>query len=199
MTETHQIEDTTPAGQSPMVVEPDKTAEEIPSEYALEVGATLTISKPSAMLLAIVMTDVEKENPIPIAPKVFMEDKQREEVNNNDPAFKGQMAVWNANAVVRMFKALCASSLSIKELGEAFDPDGEDFADYLDALEIEVATGKTTRFLQWLNTYALVQSESKQLNTWMMTLAGVTEGDVAEATDFLQGDTARGTNPKGQS
>ena len=197
MQETHQ--DTTPAGQSPMGIEPEKTAEEIPIEFTLENGATLKISKPSAMLLASVMTDVEKENPIPVAPKVYMEDKQREEDNPNDPEFKAKMAVWNANAVVRMFKALCASSLSIKELGDAFDPDGEDFADYLDALELEVEKGKTTRFLQWLNTYALVQSESKQLNTWMMTLAGVTEGDVAEATDFLQGDTARGTNPKGQS
>ncbi len=194
MVETHR--DTTPAGRSPMEIEPDKTAEEVPSEIILEIGATLKITKPSSMLLATVMTDVEKENPIPVMPKVFMEDKGREEDNPNDPNYKAKMAIWNANAVVRMFKALCVSSLSILDLGEAFDPHGEDFADYLEALDMQVATGKTTRFLQWLNTYALVQSESKQLNTWMMTLAGVTEEDVAEATDFLQGDTARETDPK---
>ncbi len=194
MQETHQ--DTTPAGQSPMEIEPDKTAEEIPSEFTLEIGATLKITKPSSMLLASVMTDVEKENPIPVAPQVYMEDKGRNEDNPNDPAFKAAMAIWNATAVVRMFKALCASSLSIQDLGEAYDPGGEDFADYLDAIGIEVATGKTTRFLQWLNTYALVQSESKQLNTWMMTLAGVTEEDVAEATDFLQGDKGRPADPE---
>lgn len=192
MAETH--DDTTPAGQSPMEI--DKTTEDIPSEITLEIGATLRITKPSSMLLASVMTDVEKDNPIPVIPKVYMKDKDREEENPNDPAYKSKMAIWNANAVVRMFKALCASSLSIQDLGGAFDPNGEDFEDYLEALELEVAKGKTTRFLQWLNTYALVQSESKKLNTWMMTLAGVTEEDVAEATDFLQGDTAREADPK---
>lgn len=199
MQETH-VEDTTPAGQSPMVIEPepDKTAEEIPSEYTLENGATLKISKPSAMLLASVMTRVEEENPIPEIPEVWMEDKGRNEANPNDPGYRAKMAIWNANAVVRMFKALCASSLSIQDLGDAYDPNGEDFADYLDALDLEVAPGKTTRFLQWLNTYALVQSESKKLNSWMMTLAGVTEADVAEATDFLQGDKGRPADPDGK-
>ncbi len=196
MTETH-VEDTTLAGQSPMVVEEEeKTGEQIPTEYTLENGATLKIGKPSAMLLASVMTRVEEENPIPEIPETWMEDKGRKEPNANDPSYMAKMAIWNANAVVRMFKALCASSLSIKELGDAYDPDGEDFADYLAALDLEVAPGKTTRFLQWLNTYALVQSESKQLNSWMMTLAGVTEADVAEATDFLQGNQRRPADPK---
>ena len=196
MPETHQDTDTSPVGTSPMEIEPDKTAVDVPSEILLEIGATLKITKPSSMLLATVMSDVEDENPIPVIPKVYMEDKDRDEENPNDPAYKAKMAIWNANAVVRMFKALCVSSLSILDLGEAFDPHGEDFADYLEALDMEIAKGKTTRFLQWLNTYALVQSESEQLNTWMMTLAGVTEEDVAEATDFLQGDSARKADPE---
>lgn len=174
----------------------DKTAVAVPREYTLAIGATLKITKPSSMLLAAVMEDVEKETPLPVIPKVYMADKEREEDNPNDPDYKAAIAIWNANAVVRMFKALCVSALSIQDIGEAFDPDGEDFADYLEALDMEIAAGKTTRFLQWLNTYALVKEESKQLNTWMMALAGVTEEDVAEATSFLQGDSTRETDPE---
>lgn len=185
MIETH---DTNPE------LEPEPPVE-VPSEFTLDIGATLTIRKPSSMLLAAVMTAVEKESPVPPVPKVWIEEKEREEENPNDPTYKAAIGVWNANAVVRMFKALCVSSLRIKDLGDAFDPDGEDFADYLEALDMEVESGKSTRFLQWLMTYALVKEESKKLNTWMMALAGVTEEDVAEATTFLQGDSTGAASP----
>ncbi len=169
----------------------DKTAEEIPTEITLENGAVLRIRKPATMLLSNVMLQLQKTDPIPEPPMVFIEDKGRDEENPNDPAYKAAMLQWNANSVVRMFNALSVASLSIKDLNGTYDPEGEEFADFLEAVMIDRASGKAGRFLQWLNSYALVKSEARQLTHWMMRLAGVGEEDVAEATKFLEGDTQR--------
>ncbi len=169
----------------------DKTVEEIPTEITLENGAVLAIRKPATMLLSNVMLQLQKTDPIPEPPMVFIEEKGREEENPNDPAYKAAMLVWNANSVVRMFNALSVASLSIKDLNEAYDPEGDDFADFLEAVMIDRAPGKAGRFIQWLNDYALVKNEARQLTHWMMRLAGVAEEDVAEATKFLESDTER--------
>ena len=147
------------------------------------------------MLLSRVMESVQKDDPSPTVPMVFIEDKGREEENPNDPDYRAALAVWNANAVMRMFNALVVSCLTIKELNSAYDPYGEDFEDFLVAVELEPVKGKLPRFLQWIQTYALIKEESRQLTEWMMALAGVTEEDVAEATSFLQGDTKLSTHP----
>ena len=172
----------------------DKTLEEIPTEITLDNGAVLAIRKPATMLLSNVMLQLEKTDPVPEPPKVFIEDKGREEENPNDPAYKTAMLLWNANSVVRMFNALAVASLSIKDLNGTYDPEGEEFADFLEAVIIDRAQGKAGRFLQWLNSYALVKSEARQLTHWMMRLAGVGEEDVAEATKFLEGDAQRPTD-----
>ena len=169
----------------------DKTVEEIPTEITLENGAVLAIRKPAAMLLSNVMLQLQKTDPVPEPPMVFIEDKGREEENPNDPKYKAAMMTWNANSVVRMFNALSVASLSIKDLNDTYDPEGDEFADFLEAVMIDRAPGKAGRFIQWLNSYALVKAEARQLTTWMMRLAGVGEEDVAEATKFLESDTER--------
>ena len=172
----------------------DKVGEQIPTEITLENGAVLAIKKPATMLLSNVMLQLQKTDPVPEPPKVYIEEKEREEENPNDPAYKSAMLTWNANSVVRMFNALAVASLSITDLNDAYDPEGEEFADFLEAVVIDRAPGKAGRFIQWLNSYALVKTEARQLTHWMMRLAGVGEEDVAEATKFLESDTQRPTD-----
>ena len=183
-------------GENPSkdVGQPDKTLEEIPTEITLENGAVLKIRKPASMLLSNVMLQLQKTDPVPEPPMVFVKEKGREEENPNDPAYKAALLQWNATSVVRMFNALSVASLSIKDLNGTYDPEGDEFADFLEAVTIDRAPGKAARFLQWLNNYALVKSEGRQLTHWMMRLAGVGEEDVAEATKFLESNTQQPTD-----
>ena len=173
----------------------DKTQIDIPTELTLECGATLSIRKPPPMLIPKIMESVNKSDQVPSVPKVFNEGKDRDEENPNDPDYVAAMNVWNANAGMRVLNALVVSCLKIKELNDAYDPDGEDFKDFLYAIELEPADGRAARFIQWFHTYAVVREEFHQLTQWLMQLAGVGEEDVAEAMKFLEGNTKLTADP----
>ena len=173
----------------------DKTQVDIPTELTLECGATLSIRKPPPMLIPKIMESVNKGDQVPKVPTVWIEEKGREEENPNDPDYVAAMNVWNANAGMRVLNALIVSCLKIKDINDAYDPDGEDFKDFLFAVELEPAEGKAARFIQWFHTYAVVRDEFHQLTRWLMELAGVGEEDVAEAMKFLEGDTKLSANP----
>ena len=180
-------------GTEPQVSE--EIGQLIPDEVTLECGAVLILKKPPPMLIPKIMESVKKSDQVPVIPKVFVEGKDREEENPNDPDYVAAMKDWNANAGLRVLNALVVSCLKIKELNDACDPDGEDFKDFLNAIEIEPAEGKSARFLQWFHTYALDREEFSRLTQWLMQLAGVGEEDVAEAMSFLEGDTKLSANP----
>ncbi len=162
--------------------------EEIPTEITLECGAVLSMRKPPPMLIPKVMEAVNKSDPPPTIPKVFVEDKGREEENPNDPDYVAAQTVYAAKVGARTLDALMVSCLRVKEIGEAYAPEGEDFLDYVSAMGLEPASGKHGLFLQWLNTYALTREELTQLMKMLMQHAGVGEEDVAEAMKFLEGN-----------
>lgn len=159
----------------------------------LSTGVELELRTPSAVLLNNAMKANIQDEPRP--PKVWVEDKQRDEENPSDPDFVYEYRVWLADAGLRSLKALIPTGTRIHfKPDDIVGPEDEDYADLMESMGEVAATGKHTRYVQWVMLVATGTEDLKTLSTALMRRAGVREEDVREAQDMFPGPEERGVD-----
>jgi hypothetical protein len=168
---------------------------EIPSEITLSNGIVLEVSPMPPMLLNSVMNSV----PVPDVPKVWLEDKQREEENPNHPAYiqalqDRQLVIAKATADLIM-----AACTKVKYVPDGVVGPKDDswlrlakmaMIDFNPADEIE-------RYLAWMRVYAVATlDDMNKTQSIPLQLAGISEAEVEEVTESFRSGEERGTDPE---
>ena len=159
----------------------------------LSSGVELDLHTPSPVLVNNAMKAIMKDEPK--IPKVWIEDKGRDEENPNDPDYIFARRVWLADVGMRSLRALIPTGTSLHSKPDGMvGPEDEDFADLIQSMGEEPATGVHTRYVQWLLLVAMGKQDLEALGMALMRRAGVREEDVREALDTFQGLEGRGTD-----
>jgi len=142
--------------------------------------------------------------PTPVVPKVFLEDKQREEENPDDPEYKRALQKYTEDVEEAGTLLMLAAGSEIVSLPEGFDPpEGENWLPQVEEILSYTGTAdfsrdkmdtRIGRYLVWLQYYALTSLEDlvRVLST-LADLSGVSEEAVAKAVSSFRGGTLGGT------
>lgn len=165
----------------------------IGSEVSLSNGIKLKFKAIPPMLL----NSIGQAIPMPKIPKVWLEDKQREEENPNHPDYIQAIADRNnlvAKATMDLILYACVEVVDV--------PDGlikeEDESWHVMARMASIDFNKDDpieRKLAWFRTYAIANMDDmNKVQTVPMMLAGLLEGEVAEAMEGFRGGEERGAD-----
>lgn len=142
--------------------------------------------------------EVAKSIDMPKIP-TFTDDEGRVRENPIDPTYldERQQALINKGLLVMQANIGLGTKIISVPAGVQSVNDTE-WSDELDTITngvIKIPAGGMPRYLAWINYYALVGSESSDLNTAVLRYSGVvTEVDVESASENFQSDEARDTD-----
>jgi len=131
--------------------------------------------------------------PVPSVPIVHIKDKNRDELNPNDPDY---LAAVEANASERMLAAtnvmfVLGTKPEIIPAG-CQRPDDTEWTEALVALGIEIPENKHLRYLSWLRYYVLVSEvDIRDLVAACISRSGVQESEVQRAIVAFRGREER--------
>lgn len=174
------------------------------ADFELSNGIVLTCKPIPPLLLQAVVAEFK----LPPAPKVFIEEKGREEDNPNDPDYIAQVNQLAEEQDLAINDLLLGIGTSIKYIPDGyFRPEDEDWI-----TQVEFSAGlsgknlrieredKIKRYLHWLRFYALETGADIALAQGMpVQLAGIREGEVEEVIDSFRGIPERGTDTNGST
>ncbi len=164
----------------------------------LSTGVKLRLRRPSSMLVKEATKSLMEGEPRP--PMVFIEEKEREEENPNDPDFIAAHNIWLAEVGIRSLRALIPTGTKLEHKPEdVVGPEDEDFEDLMAAMGQEAAAGKFSRYVQWVMSVACGAQDLEILSVRLMRLAGIPEGDVADVLATFPGIQERLANSGGGS
>lgn len=162
----------------------------------LSTGVKLKLHRPSPMLMQQATKSLIAEEPKP--PKVWIQEKEREEENPNDPDYKAAHAIWISEMGVRSLRALIPTGTSLHfKPDDVVGPEDEDFSDLMEAMGQEAANGKYSRYVQWVLSVACDAADLQNLSVRLLRLVGVREEDVAEVLDMFPSLQERLSNHAG--
>ncbi|KKM25078.1 hypothetical protein LCGC14_1598620 [marine sediment metagenome] len=162
----------------------------------LSTGVKLQLHHPSSMLVKEATQALMKEEPR--APKVFIQEKEREEENPNDPTFIAEHNLWLAEVGIRALRALIPTGTSLlSKPDDVVGPEDEDFTDLMESMGQQPGTGKYSRYVQWVISVACGAADLEILSVRLMRLAGVPEEDVSSVLEGFPGIQERVSNPGG--
>jgi hypothetical protein len=137
----------------------------------------------------------------PKVPVVWIEDKQRNEPNPNDPDYKEELnrAAWTRSiAIVNTCLVLGTSLLSKPEHIESLESD--EWIEQLKFIGLDVPEGKYARYAAWVRYHALNDDELTDLILQVQRFNGVvTEPDVQAAAEEFKSIETRNTDNEVQS
>jgi hypothetical protein len=137
----------------------------------------------------------------PKVPVVWIEDKQRDEPNPNDPDYREELqrAAWTRSiTIVNTCLVLGTKLLDKPDYIDAID--STEWLEQLDFIGLEVPEGKYARYAAWVRYYALDDDELTDLIVKVQRFNGVvTEQDVQEAAEEFKSIETRNTDPQVQS
>lgn len=169
------------------------------AEFELSNGIILKIKSVPPFLVQAVQQEFKTPRP----PKVYIEEKGREEENPNDPEYLRTLQELEEKqdlAVNDLFLGAGTTVLSVPEgyyLPEQDEwIDVVEFAQNITGKEIHIERNdKIKRYLHWLRFYALETGGDIALATSLpMQLAGIREGEVEEVMESFRGFPGRGTD-----
>ncbi len=162
----------------------------------LSTGVKLRLRRPSSMLVKEATKSLMEAEPKP--PMVFIEEKEREEENPNDPDFRAAHNIWLAEVGIRSLRALIPTGTAIEyKPDDVVGPEDEDFADLMAAMGQQVEGGRYSRYVQWVMSVACGALDLEILSVRLMRLAGIPEGDVADVLEMFPSIQERLANTGG--
>ncbi len=167
---------------------------EVKDDHAtLKSGVVLKLESPSPMALKDALDAMGKE---PEVPKVWIEEKDREELNESDPDYQFALMAWQAEAVTRALNVFILTGTSEESRPDGMEgPEEDEFRETLEALQIPVAPSIKGRYLQWVKYVAAKDKEDLQaLSLELGRRAGTSEEDVQLALDSFRGSQGRATD-----
>jgi len=166
-------------------------------DFELSNGIILGL-KPVAPLL---LNAVQEEFTPPDPPKVYMEEKGRDEPNPNDPAYLAEVERLSNEQSMAVNNMLLAAGTVCKSVPEGyFAPEDEGWIEQIamagevTGRPIEIHTDqKIKRYLCWLRYYALeTNADIAILTSLIIQLGGITEGEVESAIESFRRLPERG-------
>lgn len=151
---------------------------------------------------------VQNEFKAPPPPKVFIEEKGRDEENPNDPEYIRlliELDEHQALAINDLFLAAGTEVLSVPEGYFKSEDDGwiasVEFAQNITGKELHIdRDNPIKRYLHWLRFYALETGGDIALATRLpMELGGIREGEVEEVMESFRSLPQRGTDTSGET
>lgn len=134
----------------------------------------------------------------PHVPVVFIEDKEREEENPEDPEYQKMLNEWNESTEMRLMDFVLMTGTKAIEIPGTVSPiDSEDWAEENRYLGIDIAATGNVRYLQWVKYVACPTPDD--ITSLIMAAGrklGVTEEDVADAASMFQNREERRANTK---
>lgn len=171
----------------------NKETTEEPDIFVAESGVVLKLKKVNGLIISELGRKIKE----PRVPKVYIEDKGREEENPNDPDYLEALqdvAHQRAMLTIDTYYALGTEPKSIPENIKAIED--TDWSEDLAVIGLEVPTSGRGRYLAWLKYYILTQEEAlgSLLIKCTRYSGGVTEEDVEAATATFRNNAARDTD-----
>ena len=158
--------------------------------FTLGNGVKLKLKKPSAVAAEGIQSRRLVEDAEPKPPTVWIEDKQRDEPNPQDPIYKAAFLAWTQRTGMRVTETLLLTGTELEgELPDGiFGPDSVDFEDWVEALGVPLHfyASKYQRYLAWLKYYATTDDEFQEVSTELVKLAGVSEEHIREAEETFR-------------
>lgn len=161
-----------------------------PKTITLSNGIVLRVRSMPPLLFSSVTNSI----PEPEVPKVYMEDKGRDEPNPNHPDYVKAMEDRTAAialATMNLMLVACTSIDSIPEDCESPEDDGWLFQARMAGFEFN-PNDRNERYLAWLRAYAIATvGDMQKVQTVPLQLAGVSEQEVDEAMDAFRSGEGR--------
>jgi hypothetical protein len=170
------------------------------AEFKLQNGIVLNLRPIPPLLIQAVNQEFHTPDP----PKVYMEEKGRDEPNPNDPAYLKELERLAEAQDLAVESLTLAVGTSVKFVPEGmFKPEDDGwieqikFANKLVGIEMQIdEDDPTKRFLYWLRFYAMESASDIALVRGLPTiLAGIREGEIEEVLDSFRRLPERGTDP----
>ena len=161
------------------------------AEFELSNGIVLAIKSVPPFLVQA----VQNEFKLPTPPKVYIEEKGREEENPNDPTYLREIAELSDKQDLAINDLFLAAGTSVVSIPNGYyGPEDDEwisvveFAQNITGTEFKIdRTDKIKRYLHWLRFYALETGGDIALATRLpMELAGIREGEVDEVMDAFR-------------
>lgn len=173
------------------------------AEFELSNGIILNIKPVPPLLLQA----VNNEFVYPTPPKIFLEDKGREEENPNDPKYLLELEKFEEAHNTAIQDLIFAVGTSVKSVPSGYFKPEEDgwvaqieFAGKIAGRPIKIAKAdEVQRYICWLRLYALESGSDVALaQSLSMQLTGIREGEVEEVIDSFRGLPERRSDTEGQ-
>lgn len=174
------------------------------AEFELSNGIVLTMRPVPPMLLQAVNQEFAPPDP----PRVYIEEKGRDEPNPNDPEYAKTLLRLSAEQDLAINDLVLAVGTTVKSIPEGyFGPDEDgwianiEFANRLTGRNLVIdKEDSIRRYLQWLRFYAMETGMDVALATGLpLQLAGIREGEVEEVVDSFRSLPERRADPNGAS
>lgn len=132
----------------------------------------------------------------PKVPVVWIEDKQRDEPNPNDPDYKEELnrAAWTRSTTI-VNTCLVLGTALISTPDDLDSIESTEWIEQLEFIGLEVPPGKYARYAAWVRYYALDDDELTDLVIHIQRFNGVvTEQDVQQAAEEFKSIETRDTD-----
>lgn len=167
-------------------------------EFRLSNDIVLTIKPVPPLLLQA----ISQEFAPPPPPKVYIDEKGRDEENPSDPEYLRLLAELSIKQDLAVNDLVLAMGTVIKSIPEGYFLPQEDgwvtqvqFAANITGKKIEIGDDPIKRYLCWLRFYAMeTQSDIVWCNQLPLQLVGIREGEVEEVMEFFRSIPERGTD-----
>lgn len=141
--------------------------------------------------IARIHQKIQDEYPEPQPPMVWIEDRGRDEPNENDPGYRAALTTWQIRLTDRVVNALSFDALElVKKPDDVPGPDSIIFKDFLKLVHgeepMESAEG---RYVQWVQYRAIPPEDVVKFSRRLLKLAGIPDADVVEKEATFQGNT----------
>jgi len=156
-------------------------------------GIVLALKPVPAMVIRAAVNRI----PEPKVPKVYIQDKDREEENPDDPDYQRALAQHTEDTSMAAFEAVLLLGTSVVSVPANMErPEGNEWLSKLVTLGIGPdGDNPDERYLAWLQYYALTTARDiAALTAAGRDLAGVREEAVAQAVTSFPGEAARGAD-----
>lgn len=169
------------------------------AELELSNGIILALKPVPPLLLQAINNEFVQPPP----PKIYMEEKGREEENPNDPEYLKLLEKLAAEQELAVNDMVLGVGTSVKSIPEGmYPPESDDwipqvkFAAKLANKELEMdISDPVRRYLYWLRFYAMETSADVIFaRTLPLQLTGIREGEVEEVMESFRGLPERGSN-----
>jgi hypothetical protein len=169
------------------------------AEFELSNGIVLLLKPVPPLLVQAVTQEYQPPSP----PKVFIEEKGREEENPNDPEYLRNIERLANEQELAVGNLILGVGTSVKSVPDGYFMPNDDnwiaqveFASKLSGTDLKIEKEDTVkRYLCWLRYYAMETGSDVALCTGItIQLAGIQESEIEEVVDSFRGVQERGPN-----